>query len=165
MGISFFEILNFLGSLGLFLVGMKVMSDSLMELAGNRMRRVMASLTSNRFLAALTGLLVTGSEPLGSVSVESIGPDSTESVPAVVTAGSGSVGGGSVTADSSRTSVVVVSVAAGGMVVGSVDGVLVGTSSTAALDDGMPAMATAASTLRTVTATKTRSLDFMWCRR
>jgi phosphate:Na+ symporter len=55
MGISFGEILNFLGSLGLFLVGMKVMSDSLMVLAGNRMRRVMAGLTSNRFLAATTG--------------------------------------------------------------------------------------------------------------
>lgn len=60
MGISFSEILNFLGSLGLFLVGMKVMSDSLMDLAGNRMRRVMAGLTSNRFLAASTGLFITG---------------------------------------------------------------------------------------------------------
>ena len=48
--------LNFLGSLGLFLVGMKVMSDSLMQLAGNRMRRILASMTSNRFLAATTGL-------------------------------------------------------------------------------------------------------------
>ena len=60
MGISFGDILNFLGSLGLFLVGMKIMSDALMELAGNRMRRVMAGLTSNRFIAALTGLFITG---------------------------------------------------------------------------------------------------------
>jgi len=60
MDISFSVILNFLGSLGLFLVGMKVMSDSLMDLAGNRMRRIMASLTSNRFMAALTGLFITG---------------------------------------------------------------------------------------------------------
>lgn len=60
MDISFAVVLNFLGSLGLFLVGMKVMSDSLMELAGNRMRRIMASLTSNRFLAAFTGLFITG---------------------------------------------------------------------------------------------------------
>ncbi len=57
---SISEILNLLGSLGLFLVGMKVMSDSLMDLAGNKMRRIMASLTSNRFTAALTGLFVTG---------------------------------------------------------------------------------------------------------
>lgn len=60
MDISFSEILNFLGSLGLFLVGMKLMSDSLMDLAGNRMRRVMAGLTSNRFMAATTGLFITG---------------------------------------------------------------------------------------------------------
>jgi phosphate:Na+ symporter len=60
MDISFGIVLNFLGSLGLFLVGMKVMSDSLMDLAGNRMRRVMASLTANRFLAAGTGLFITG---------------------------------------------------------------------------------------------------------
>ena len=37
-----------LGGVGLFLVGMKVMSDALMELAGNRLRRILASLTSNR---------------------------------------------------------------------------------------------------------------------
>jgi len=54
------ELLNLLGSLGLFLVGMKVMSDALMDLAGNNMRRIMASLTSNRFSAALTGFFVTG---------------------------------------------------------------------------------------------------------
>jgi phosphate:Na+ symporter len=60
VGISIADLLNLAGSLGLFLVGMKVMSDSLMELAGNRLRRIMASLTSNRFLAAMTGFLVTG---------------------------------------------------------------------------------------------------------
>jgi len=60
MGISIFDLLNLLGSLGLFLVGMKVMSDALMDLAGNRMRSIMASLTSNRFTAALTGLFITG---------------------------------------------------------------------------------------------------------
>ncbi|MFG0317066.1 MAG: Na/Pi cotransporter family protein [Planctomycetota bacterium JB042] len=58
MGIP--EILNLLGSLGMFLVGMKTMSDALMDLAGNKMRRIMAGLTSNRFSAALTGLFVTG---------------------------------------------------------------------------------------------------------
>ena len=60
MDISITVVLNFLGSLGLFLVGMKVMSDSLMDMAGNRMRRIMASLTSNRFMAAFTGLFITG---------------------------------------------------------------------------------------------------------
>ena len=60
MEFSFAVLLNFLGSLGLFLVGMKVMSDSLMDMAGNRMRRIMAGLTSNRFMAAFTGLFITG---------------------------------------------------------------------------------------------------------
>jgi len=53
-------ILNLLGSLGLFLVGMKIMSDALMGLAGDQMRQFMAGLTSNRFSAALTGFFVTG---------------------------------------------------------------------------------------------------------
>ncbi len=54
------ETLNLLGSLGLFLVGMKIMSESLMKLAGNRMRRVMAGLTANRFRGVTTGLFITG---------------------------------------------------------------------------------------------------------
>ena len=54
------DTLNLLGSLGLFLIGMKIMSDALMELAGNRMRRIMAELTSNRFKGMLTGLFITG---------------------------------------------------------------------------------------------------------
>ena len=54
------DTLNLLGSLGLFLVGMKIMSDSLMKLAGNRMRRIMAGLTANRFRGMTTGLFITG---------------------------------------------------------------------------------------------------------
>ncbi len=57
---SFFEFLNLLGSLALFLYGMKVMSDALMELAGDNMRKIMIRLTSNRFKGVLTGLFVTG---------------------------------------------------------------------------------------------------------
>jgi phosphate:Na+ symporter len=55
-----FEFLNLLGSLALFLYGMKVMSDSLMKLTGDKMRKVMIRLTSNRFKGVLTGLFVTG---------------------------------------------------------------------------------------------------------
>ena len=40
MDYGFTDILTLLGSLGLFLYGMKVMSDALMELAGNRMRNI-----------------------------------------------------------------------------------------------------------------------------
>ncbi len=57
---TFYELLNLLGSLGLFLYGMKVMSDALMDLAGERMRKIMIRLTSNRFKGALTGLFITG---------------------------------------------------------------------------------------------------------
>ena len=57
---SISDLLNFLGALGLFLVGMKVMSDALMRLAGDSMRRLMSNLTANRFLAAFTGLTITG---------------------------------------------------------------------------------------------------------
>jgi phosphate:Na+ symporter len=38
---------------------MKVMSDALMNLAGDRMRKVLASMTSNRFLAIITGFIIT----------------------------------------------------------------------------------------------------------
>jgi len=38
---------------------MKVMSDALMELAGDKMRKILASATSNRFFALLTGLFIT----------------------------------------------------------------------------------------------------------
>ncbi|MGB5676946.1 MAG: Na/Pi symporter, partial [Gammaproteobacteria bacterium] len=56
-GIS--DILTLLGALGLFLYGMKVMSDALMELAGDRMRSILSTTTSNRFFAVLTGFAIT----------------------------------------------------------------------------------------------------------
>jgi phosphate:Na+ symporter len=56
---SFFDFLTLLGSLGLFLYGMKVMSDALMELAGDSMRSILASATSNRLFAVLTGFIIT----------------------------------------------------------------------------------------------------------
>jgi len=59
MNYSFFDFLTLLGSLGLFLYGMKVMSDALMELAGDRMRNILATATSNRLFAVLTGFIIT----------------------------------------------------------------------------------------------------------
>lgn len=59
MNYSFFDFLTLLGSLGLFLYGMKVMSDALMELAGDRMRGILATATSNRLFAVLTGFGIT----------------------------------------------------------------------------------------------------------
>ncbi len=59
MDYGFTDILHLIGSLGLFLFGMKVMSDALLRLAGNKMRSILATMTSNRFLGIVTGFLIT----------------------------------------------------------------------------------------------------------
>ncbi len=53
-------VFEMLGSLGLFLFGMKIMSESIQRAAGERLKQVMNFMTGNRFSAVLTGLLVTG---------------------------------------------------------------------------------------------------------
>ncbi len=59
MNYGFTDFLQLFGSLGLFLFGMKVMSDALMSLAGDKMRNILAKMTSNRFLGILTGFFIT----------------------------------------------------------------------------------------------------------
>lgn len=59
MQYSFFNILQLFGALGLFLFGMKVMSEALLKLAGDKMRSILARMTSNRFLGVSTGFLIT----------------------------------------------------------------------------------------------------------
>ncbi|WP_286019155.1 Na/Pi cotransporter family protein, partial [Candidatus Venteria ishoeyi] len=51
--------LTLIGALGLFLYGMKLMSESLQKVAGSKMRQILAAMTNNRFKGVLTGLLVT----------------------------------------------------------------------------------------------------------
>ncbi|MEE0900767.1 MAG: Na/Pi cotransporter family protein [Bacteroidales bacterium] len=53
------DVLNFVGAIGLFLFGMKLMSDSLQKLAGDKMRAVLSKMTSNRFSGVLTGAGIT----------------------------------------------------------------------------------------------------------
>ena len=48
-----------LGGLGLFLFGMKVMSEGLQKIAGERMRQILAALTNNRIIGTLVGIAVT----------------------------------------------------------------------------------------------------------
>ena len=48
-----------LGSLGLLVFGMKMMSESLQKLAGPQLRHVLGKMTTNRFTGMLTGVLVT----------------------------------------------------------------------------------------------------------
>lgn len=59
MGISISNIINLLGGLGLFLFGMKYMSDGLNQVAGNKMKNLLEKLTRNRFKGFLLGVLVT----------------------------------------------------------------------------------------------------------
>lgn len=54
-----FQILTLLGSLGMFLYGMTLMSESLQKVAGDKLRSILAAMTSNSFNRILTGLLVT----------------------------------------------------------------------------------------------------------
>ncbi len=56
---TFLNILSLLGSLGLFLFGMKTMSEGLEKFAGDRLRSILAAMTKNRFMGVLTGITVT----------------------------------------------------------------------------------------------------------
>ena len=48
-----------LGSLGVFLFGMRLMSESIQQFSGERLRSIMRSMTGNRFAGVMTGFLVT----------------------------------------------------------------------------------------------------------
>lgn len=50
---------NLLGGLGVFLLGIKMMSDGLQKAAGNRLRKIISGATGNRFTGTLSGILVT----------------------------------------------------------------------------------------------------------
>ena len=52
-------VLKLAGALGVFLYGMKVMSEALQKVAGDSLKRLLAAVTSNRFSGVLTGFLVT----------------------------------------------------------------------------------------------------------
>lgn len=60
MEYSFLDFLTLIGSLVLFLFGMKLMSESLQKVAGNKLRKILSVMTSNRFFGVLTGALITG---------------------------------------------------------------------------------------------------------
>lgn len=53
------NIISLLGGLGLFLFGMKYMSDGLNQVAGNKMQALLEKLTRNRFKGFLLGVVVT----------------------------------------------------------------------------------------------------------
>jgi len=53
------QIFSLLGALGVFLFGMKVMSDGIQKVAGNKLKNVLNFMTRNRVFAILTGFLIT----------------------------------------------------------------------------------------------------------
>ena len=59
MEYSFYDFLKLIGSLALFLYGMKTMSEGLQKFAGDKLRMVLTAMTTNRVTGVLTGMLIT----------------------------------------------------------------------------------------------------------
>lgn len=59
MEYGLFDFLKLIGSLGVFLYGMKLMSEALQKVAGERMRHILSAMTSNRVKGVITGILIT----------------------------------------------------------------------------------------------------------
>ena len=53
------NIFSLIGSLALFLFGMKTMSEGLEKFAGDRLRGILSAMTKNRVMGVLTGILIT----------------------------------------------------------------------------------------------------------
>ena len=53
------DVLKLLGGLALFLYGMKKMSEGLEEAAGNKLKKILERLTSNRFMGIIVGAIIT----------------------------------------------------------------------------------------------------------
>ena len=53
------NIFTLIGSLALFLFGMKTMSEGLEKFAGDRLRSILSAMTKNRVMGVLTGILIT----------------------------------------------------------------------------------------------------------
>jgi len=59
MNYSFLDFLGLLGAVGLFLYGMKVMSEGLQKAAGDRLRNILSAMTRNRIKGTITGFFIT----------------------------------------------------------------------------------------------------------
>ena len=59
MEFGIFELLKLIGSLGLFIYGMKIMSEGIQKFAGNKMRELLGKMTNNKFAGIFTGFLTT----------------------------------------------------------------------------------------------------------
>lgn len=59
MNYSLLDFLCLLGAVGLFLYGMKVMSEGLQKAAGDRLRNILSAMTRNPFAGLVTGFAIT----------------------------------------------------------------------------------------------------------
>lgn len=59
MSYSILDLLCLLGAVGLFLYGMKVMSEGLQKAAGDRLRNILGAMTRNRLTGTITGFIIT----------------------------------------------------------------------------------------------------------
>lgn len=59
MEYGLFDLLSLFGALGFFIYGMKVMSEGIQKVAGEKMRTILSSMTSNRLKGVFTGFTIT----------------------------------------------------------------------------------------------------------
>ncbi|MCK5735372.1 MAG: Na/Pi cotransporter family protein [Spirochaetaceae bacterium] len=56
---GFLQLINLIGGVGVFLVGMRIMSDGIQNRAGNKLKSALHTMTENRFAGVLTGAGIT----------------------------------------------------------------------------------------------------------
>lgn len=59
MNYTIVDFISLLGSVCLFLYGMKVMSEGLQKVAGDRLRNILGVMTKNRVMGVVTGIIIT----------------------------------------------------------------------------------------------------------
>lgn len=59
MSFNLLDLLTLIGALGLFIYGMKVMSDAIQKVAGTKLREILGAMTSNKYFGVFTGMLIT----------------------------------------------------------------------------------------------------------
>ncbi len=59
MTYTFFDFLQLIGSLGIFIYGMKIFSEGLQKIAGNKLRKILKGMTTNRATGIATGFAAT----------------------------------------------------------------------------------------------------------
>jgi phosphate:Na+ symporter len=68
MEFGVFDAIKVMGALGFFIYGMKVMSEGIQKAAGSQLKKVLGTMTKNRYLGVLSGFLITGLVPASSVT-------------------------------------------------------------------------------------------------